>query len=284
MNKWIKRIDERPKLFIYGAFLLFFIVNNGIDATSVWMEATRGGATPNFQLWEPFVWEYSSALSNLILLPIIFYWFAHAPQNLSQLPKIVFFHFVATIVYCSLHVSLMVGLRKLVYAITDSNYTFGNLLVESFYEYRKDALGYLFILFLYHVFRFIYSRVKGEANLIDTETEVENATTPEHFLVKKLDKEFLINISEIEWLEASGNYVNLHLKGRIYPMRATLSKTLPRLADKGFSQVHRSYAVNHHSIDSIEPNNGGDSTIRLKNGQSLPLSRRYKQDFKKKLI
>ena len=54
----------------YGALLLmaYIFINNTINATSDIMEAQRNGQLP-FQLWEPFVWEYSSAISTLMLVP-----------------------------------------------------------------------------------------------------------------------------------------------------------------------------------------------------------------------
>ena len=90
----------------------------------------------------------------------------------------------------------------------------------------------------------------------------------------------MIRVEDIEWLEASGNYVNLHSKGRIYPLRATLSNTLLQLGCKGFSRIHRSLAVNHTAIDSISYDSSGDGDILLKSGQQLALSRRYKDAFR----
>jgi hypothetical protein len=46
---------------------------------------------------------------------------------------------------------------------------------------------------------------------------------PERFLMRKLCKEFLVNAREIEWLQASGNYVNLHVLGRDYPLCTTMA-------------------------------------------------------------
>jgi len=43
-------------------------------------------------------------------------------------------------------------------------------------------------------------------------------------LVKKLGKEFLIKTKNIEWVEACGNYVNLHIANEIYPMRTTMTE------------------------------------------------------------
>ena len=50
------------------AVFCYLLINSVILATSVIMEANRSGE-PNFQLWEPFVWEFSSAMATMLLLP-----------------------------------------------------------------------------------------------------------------------------------------------------------------------------------------------------------------------
>jgi DNA-binding LytR/AlgR family response regulator len=98
--------------------------------------------------------------------------------------------------------------------------------------------------------------------------------------VRKLDKEFLVKVDDIDWLESSGNYVNLHSKGRIYPLRATLANTVDLLQHKGFSRIHRSLAINHHAIHSISYDPSGDGEILLNSGEKLNLSRRFKDEFR----
>lgn len=280
-----QRFDQRPALYSYLLLILYFFINAAINASSVWMEHRRDPAN-SLSLWEPIVWEYSSAISTLLLCPLLFYWFNRYPLKLVSFRRQLLAHLFGTLVFSVLHVSIMVALRELVYYWQGGNYNFGPLLREFFYEYRKDAWGYIWFLLSYQLIMFGYSRLKGEAHQLDTEdviagTEVpKNQKAPEHFLVKKLDKEFLIRTDEIEWLEASGNYVNLHSKGRIYPLRATLSSTLELLSSKGFSRVHRSLAVNHNAIESIRYDSSGDGDIYLKCGKQLSLSRRYKDAFR----
>ena len=280
-----QRFDQRPALYSYLLLILYFFINAAINASSVWMEHSRDPAN-SLSLWEPIVWEYSSAISTLLLCPLLFYWFNRHPLKLNNIRRQLLAHLLGTLVFSVLHVSIMVALRELVYYWQGGNYQFGPLLREFFYEYRKDAWGYIWFLLSYQLIMFGYSRLKGEAHQLDTEdviagTEVpKNQKAPEHFLVKKLDKEFLIRTDEIEWLEASGNYVNLHSKGRIYPLRATLSSTLDLLSSKGFSRIHRSLAVNHNAIESIRYDSSGDGDIYLKCGKQLSLSRRYKDAFR----
>jgi DNA-binding LytR/AlgR family response regulator len=84
-------------------------------------------------------------------------------------------------------------------------------------------------------------------------------------------------------MESAGNYVNLYSDGRIYPLRSTLADLTLRLAEKGFSRTHRSYAVNYSAIDHISYQTSGDGEIHLKNGTVVALSRRYKDEFKQRL-
>lgn len=278
----LQRFDQRPNVFSYGILVVYFFINAAINASSVWMEHSRNGDN-TLQMWEPIVWEYSSAVSTLLLLPILFWWFSRYPLQLTGFRRQLLAHAGGSLLFSLLHVAIMVVLRELIYHWLGENYDFGPLMREFFYEYRKDVWGYLSLLISYHLVLFVYSRLKGEAHQLDSEDDSNTALSakaPEHFLVKKLDKEFLIRTVDIEWLEASGNYVNLHSKGRIYPLRATLSNTLQQLSANGFSRIHRSLAVNHNAIDSIRYDSSGDGDILLKNGQQLALSRRYKEQFR----
>jgi DNA-binding LytR/AlgR family response regulator len=124
--------------------------------------------------------------------------------------------------------------------------------------------------------------LRGEAKLID-EGELATEAVPDRLLVKKLGKEFIVRVEDIEWLESSGNYVNLNIGNRIYPLRATLSTLVDQLEPRGFRRVHRSHAVNLDFVESISPLESGDATITLRNGKTLNLSRRYRTEFRQHL-
>lgn len=278
-----KRFEQHKTLYVSLLIIGYLLINNTINATSDWMETTRDGS-PEFAMWEPFVWEYSSALSNIILLPFVFFFWQRLPPRLSHIKTQLVKHFALSLLFSICHVCLMVWMRQAFYWLADSAYDFGPILREFFYEYRKDAWAYLFFYALYQLYQLIYSRLKGEANLIDSETsEAPIPSIPQHFLVKKLDREFLVKVSDIDWMESSGNYVNLYSGGRIYPLRSTLAQLTERLQTKGFSRIHRSYAINHNAIAHISYLPSGDGEIQLKSGQTLNLSRRYKDAFKQQL-
>ena len=99
---------------------------------------------------------------------------------------------------------------------------------------------------------------------------------PERFLVRKLGKEFLVAAADIEWLQASGNYVNLHVRGRDYPLRTTMAALEQRLDPARFVRVHRSYMVNLDCVGEIEPLDTGDARIAMRDGTTIPCSRTYR--------
>ncbi|WP_100643620.1 LytR/AlgR family response regulator transcription factor [Alteromonas facilis] len=279
---WLLRVSkQRPKRFFVLLFFIYIFINNSITASSVWMEATRDGVT-SLSLWEPFVWEYSSMLTNIMLIPLLLILWERFPLRFANPGRQVAIHVCISLCYALLHVVGMVLMREGAYWLAGGNYDFGDWVREFFYEYRKDVWGYLVLILMYHMFMALYKRIQGEADFIDEPNDDSGSRLPSHLLVRKLDKEFLVKVSDVEWLESSGNYVNLHVKGRIYPLRTTMKEIASRF-DSEFTRVHRSIAVSHNAVAHISYQSSGDGTITMTSGEQLPLSRRYKEQFKQKL-
>ena len=109
------------------------------------------------------------------------------------------------------------------------------------------------------------------------------ALPPERFLVKKLGKEFLLPVDELEWVQACGNYVNLHRRQHDYPLRSTLAAMERRLDPARFVRVHRSYLVNLALVDAIEPTKAGDARLRMRDGGFVPCSRTHLESLRSRL-
>lgn len=266
---------------LWGVVLLvsWFCINVVVLATSHLMEHQRVGN--HLAIWEPFCWEISSCVILLLLIPLGLWlndrWFTRLgyKQWLAA-------HVLVTLPFSVLHVAGMVSIRHLWYYLMDSHYRFGDLPMEFFYEYRKDAQAYLTLALVIAGYRFIVRRLQGEASYLADSAEsetVEPELPPERLLIKKLGREFLIQTNDIEWIEASGNYANLHIKGSVYPMRITMDK-LEKLLPSNFTRIHRSTIVNLEQIQEIQALDTGDYEVRLHNQMKLTLSRRYRENFK----
>ena len=271
--------------FRYEVLVIFcyFFINAAILATSVVMEANRSGER-SFQLWEPFVWEFSSALATIILLRACVWLIKTYRFNWEKVKVFLAIYLFSSLIFSFAHVVIIVSIRELVYWSQSLDYDFGNIFIEFLYEYRKDLWSFIFILIFIKGYRFIVSHLQGEASPIAVGEEESITQRFDRLLVKKLGKEFIVKVEDIEWLESSGNYVNLHSKGRIYPTRSTLTQLISQIEDQGFCRIHRSHAINLNNIDSITPLSSGDSEVKLNNGKVLNLSRRYKDGFKSQLL
>jgi hypothetical protein len=105
------------------------------------------------------------------------------------------------------------------------------------------------------------------------------AARPERFLVRKLRREFLIAAGDIDWVQAQGNYVGLHVNGHDYLLRATLTEFLEQLDPARHVRVHRSWVVHLDRIAEIEPLEGGDARLHMRGGGQVPCSRRYRANL-----
>ena len=232
--------------------------------------------------WEPWVWECSSSLLVLALIPLVVALERRWPVRFDTWRRSLPLHLLATIPFSVVHVAGMVALRKLAYALADAQYRFG---AQWGYEYLKDIRTYFLIIALICLSRLWLMRWQGEARLLvepDDGQAAEPVDRPDRFLVRKLGREFLLNASEVEWLQASGNYVNLHVRGRDYPLRTTMAAIGERLQPERFARVHRSYFVNLDYLVQIEPLDTGDARLTLRDGATIPCSRRYRATLRER--
>lgn len=275
---------------LWGALFLlaWFSINILVLATTQLMEFQREGKTIPF--WEPLSWEVSSAMMILLLIPLGIFIHDRWLVALSFKQKILF-HFLLTLPFSVVHILGMVAIRHAWYGLMNEEYFFGNWSTEFLYEYRKDAQTYLTVLIVIFGYRLIVRRLQGEASVIqegEEQAEIEAANNiasskPERLLIKKLGREFLIQVQDIEWIEASGNYANLHIKDAVYPMRITMEK-LEKLLPGNFVRIHRSTIVDMQQVKEVIPQDSGDYQIKLQQGKELTLSRRYRDSFKARLV
>jgi hypothetical protein len=246
-----------------------------------WIDLRRG--VPDHPFWRPALLEVTSVLALALLIPAVVAFERRFPLRWGRLRAHLPLHLAATLVFCTLHVLLMVGLRKAAYGGLGQGYEVADWGRVFAYEYLKDVRTYALILVAVASYRLLLMRLRGEARLLDpTEPAAGEppapppSARPERFLVRKLRKEFLVAANDIEWLQAQGNYVGLHVRGHDYLLRSTLNEFLAQLDPARFARVHRSYAVNLDHIAEIEPLEAGDARLRMQDGSHVPCSRRYR--------
>ncbi|MEO6392900.1 MAG: LytTR family DNA-binding domain-containing protein [Pyrinomonadaceae bacterium] len=98
----------------------------------------------------------------------------------------------------------------------------------------------------------------------------------ERLVIKSVGRVFFLKTVEIDWIEAAGNYVKLHVGREGHMLRETMSHLESRLDPNKFLRIHRSTLVNIDCIKELHPLFSGDYTVMLKNNTQLTLSRSYR--------
>ena len=94
-------------------------------------------------------------------------------------------------------------------------------------------------------------------------------------LVRRGRRMMFVSTKDVDWMEAQGNYVRLHIGGKEHLLRETMTSLEARLDPTLFMRVHRSAIVNRDRIDYIEPYLHGDFTIAMRDGTRLTTSASY---------
>jgi DNA-binding LytR/AlgR family response regulator len=277
--QWYQPWRHRAEIGFWVALYLFNAVFNSVTAL---MDVRRRGLP--FADWEPVLWESSSAVAFLLLVPCVVWLTRRISLFGDNWRRILVTYLLASVAYSLAHVLLMVAMRHGVYGLMGGQYSFGPWARELAYEYMKDFRTFFSVVLMIEFYRFALRRLQGEARMLDTPDNEPAADRPERFLVKMLGREFLVPTDKIEWAQAAGNYVNLHVGERDYPLRSTLGGLSERLDPNRFVQTHRSWLINLDHVGEIEPLDTGDARIHMHDGSIVPCSRRYRDSLKQALF
>jgi len=263
----LDKLFDRPRWQL-GLLAVYVFVNASVAAISQVADFARIDVSVNS--WEPFIWEYTSAVSLLLVFPLILFTDSRFPLTRASLVRAVPAHLLASIIFSLLHVAGMVGLRKLIYSSVGAQYDFGSVPAELFYEYRKDLLTYVFFLLIIYGFRYLRERSSGANYGVPEE---RSSGIPE-FRVKLAGRERVVKVTDVDWVEAAGNYLLLHVGDKAHPLRETMKRFEERF-DETFVRVHRSAIVNRSRISSIRTGHGSGKEVVLDSGEVVPCGRSY---------
>jgi two-component system LytT family response regulator len=88
-----------------------------------------------------------------------------------------------------------------------------------------------------------------------------------------------VRVEDIDWIEAAGNYVRLHVNKSVQMSRDTLTSMEKRLDPTRFARIHRSAIVNLDRVKELQAWFSGDFVVLLTTGERLRLSRSYRKAF-----
>ena len=89
-----------------------------------------------------------------------------------------------------------------------------------------------------------------------------------------------VPIRDIDWIDAAGDYMCVHVGNRTHIMRTTMKELESRLDASVFQRVHRSTIVNLERVEKVSSHINGEYYLTLIGGSTLKMSRSYKNKVK----
>ena len=85
-----------------------------------------------------------------------------------------------------------------------------------------------------------------------------------------------LEVANIEWIDAAGDYMCIHIDGETHVMRGTM-KALEEILDPHFFQrIHRSTIVNVGRVRELRPHMNGEYFLTMDSDAEVKLSRHYR--------
>ena len=89
----------------------------------------------------------------------------------------------------------------------------------------------------------------------------------------------VLNLRDIDWIEAADYYARVWVGARSYLLRESLDELEQRVGEHGFVRAHRKSLVRLAGVRALQKQNGGELIALLGNGARVPISRRRRAAF-----
>ena len=99
---------------------------------------------------------------------------------------------------------------------------------------------------------------------------------PTRLAIRDRDRVVFIDVADIDWIGADGDYVRIHVAGKSHLVRDTMAAMEQRLDANTFVRIHRSTIVNVSRIKELRPYTSREYAVILNDGTRLRLSRRFR--------
>lgn len=228
--------------------------------------------------------EMTSHVMVAAMLPAVYWLHRHRP--ISGGPLNLAIHVAALVPFSFIRTTGMTGLRLLWFVgILGDRYSFPLTFDRLLYELSKDVVNYALLSGAVVAIQYLLERADARTQPVPAIADrppaaVPEAARPERFTVRKRGgNEVVVEVADIDWIEAAGNYAILHVGGETFEIRSSLTRLEGELDPKRFVRVHKSHLVNIARVAEVTPWVSGDWRIRLQGGAEVNLSRRYRQRF-----
>jgi two-component system LytT family response regulator len=112
--------------------------------------------------------------------------------------------------------------------------------------------------------------------LADGASKLKRPAEAQRLAIRDGNRTVRLNMADIRWIDAAGDYMCIHTNGETHILRATMRELEGQLDERRFQRVHRSTIVNLERVKSMRAHINGEYFLMLDCGHELKLSRSYK--------
>jgi LytTr DNA-binding domain len=260
--------------FIYAAVAVVAVAIGIVNALSAADDIARRGGV--YDARTPLLWDMTSIAVIILLIPALLAVVRRIRREPAWAMRLALT--IATIlVFSAVHITGMVGLRKLIMWFAGGAYDFHFSLATVLYEFRKDVVTCVLI--------------GGGMWLIDSRRETQRAlqvettpppaagqaSSPQTIWLRDGTRSIRIEPGEIVWISSAGNYVEYSLAdGTNHLVRGTLAAAETQLSRFKLARIHRTRLANLDRVTGMEMKPSGDFELTFDTGQTISGSRRFK--------
>ena len=102
-------------------------------------------------------------------------------------------------------------------------------------------------------------------------------------MIKSGGRIFFVRADEIDWIEAAGNYVKLHVGADAHLLRETMNAVEAQLSPDTFVPHPPLPHRQHRAGPELQPWFNGEYVVLLQNGARLTLSRGYREKLQERI-
>jgi len=116
------------------------------------------------------------------------------------------------------------------------------------------------------------------------EARTSDDTPPERLYVRHGERILPVDPTDIQWIEAAGDYAKLHTADKTYLSSTGLGDLADRLDSKRFARVHRSHIIAFPAVDHLRSDGSGGYHAILNDGTKVRVSRSYAPDIRDRMV
>lgn len=269
---WLHGITGEDRR-VYALVAAVAVVIGIVDALSMADDIARRGGV--YDARTPLLCDMTSIAVIILLTPALLAIIRRIRREPALAVRIALA--IATIIiFSAVHITGMVGLRKLIMWLAGGAYDFHLSFATVLYEFRKDVVTCILI--------------GGGMWLMDIRREAQRAlqvmaappaasppSTPQTIWLRDGARSVRIEPRDILWISSAGNYIEYSLAdGSNRLIRGTLAAAESELSRFNLARIHRTRLANLDRVTGVQSKPSGDFDLTFDSGHTVQGSRRYR--------